>query len=165
MKTRKLFLYIFVTAILGLAIQLVLHEFGHMLFAIFTGNKVEVLSFGSSSYTGIKVINEKSIPIISLGAFILPVAFYIAMSFVKNIFVSLLNMYIGVITAIQLGINAIVILTTDKTSEMFNTYDLGMFVNATNLSNVVCAAAALLITICMLIFAVYRGAKLLALED
>ena len=159
MKTRKLFLYILITAILGLILQLFLHEFGHMFFAICTGNKIETISFGSSSYTGIQVVDESSIAIISLGSFILPILFYIVMSFIKNMFISLLNMFVGVITALQLGINSIAIVITDKTSEVYNTYDLGIFVNATNINLVVCSMVALAIAICLLIFAVYVGVK------
>ena len=159
MKTRKLLFYLFITGVIAFVLQLFLHELGHVVFAIITGNKVEEFSIASSSYTGVNVSNLNSIPLISIGSFILPIAFCIAICFLKSNFLIFLNIYVGVITSIQLGINGISLLTVDNTSPYYNTYDLQMFVNSTNFNPIVVCVISLVIAMVLAFLVISKGLK------
>lgn len=128
MSTRKIILKTFFAGILGLWLQLLLHELGHAIFAYLTGNKVSAIKIGLISYAEIAVANNLGIPIISLGAFILPIIITLLLLNCSNRYyvLNMTTISIGIITVIQIIINVFAIWS--KNTNNIDTYDLYIFI-------------------------------------
>ena len=84
--------------ILGFVLQLTLHEMGHAVFALITGNEVVNVSLGIVSYAVVNVLNEWSIPVISVGSFVFPIVVCAFLALFRSEFVRCLSAVILTIT-------------------------------------------------------------------
>ena len=135
MRNVLLLLKILAISLIGLIMQLVLHEYGHVVLALLTGNVISNVKFGIASYATINIVNGWSVPIISLGSFILPIGVCMLLGLFKNRTINMLVTVILAITMVQLFINAIAILVV-KDSAVLQTYDLGLFITNLGVSGI-----------------------------
>lgn len=159
MRNIKFILKFVLACVLGLVLQLTLHEMGHALFAVITGNEVVDITIGIISYAEISVTNAWSVPLISIGSFILPIIVCVVIEFIPSIFTKMLNTVILVITTIQLGINSVAI-CFEQNYDVLQTYDLGILVTACNVNAIVVSAVTSLITIALTIWSVSKLIKI-----
>ena len=152
MKTRKTFevIVLMVITFLSIFIFLFLHELGHSLFALITGNEVKGIMVGEISYAYINMKNMWSVPLISIGSFILPLIICGVLSLFKNKYIRVLNISFLVSTISQLILNAVVIMF-GKSDQTLNEYDLGIFIKATGFNEFVVGIIALCI-VCIIAF-------------
>ena len=161
MKKRTILINLILPGIFALILHTIIHEMGHIITAIITGNKIQSFSFGSESFAGINVVNFWSIPLISIGSFFLPVIVFIILSLFKKHFIKMLGIYIGFIAVIQAIINSVAILLLDKVSAEYNTYDLGILVNYTNCNPVIVSIISIVLSLIFVAILMYKLAKLI----
>lgn len=149
MNTKNAILKTMFAGILGLWLQLLLHELGHALLAIIRGNEVEKIKIGIMSYAEIKVENTASIPIISLGAFILPLCVVIIFQKVdsKRYFINMTRSMVCMVTLIQLLINIFAMLSKNVSETMLNTFDLYIFISNTEYNKYMVIAICFMVVI------------------
>lgn len=144
MRDVLFFIKIIIIAILGIAAQLILHEAGHMLVAVLTGNTINAASFAITSFTSIKINNAWSISYISLGAFVLPLFICAVFSAVKNKYVVLFTSIVLTATAIQLVMNAWAVLFVN--GKELSKYDLGLYMANTGHNPIAISCIAIIVT-------------------
>lgn len=159
MSKIKFWIEFAISAVIGIWLQLFLHELGHALFAIITGNKVIGMSIGVTSFANIQIVNRWSIPIISIGAFILPVIFCGFIEVFKNLFTRMLSATILTMTIIQLGTNAIVV-SSVRNSSTLSYYDLGIVVNNTDISILLVTFISICVVIALIVWLAFKTTKI-----
>ena len=145
--------------ILGFVLQLTLHEMGHAVFALITGNEVVNVSLGIVSYAVVNVLNEWSIPVISVGSFVFPIVVCAFLALFRSEFVRCLSAVILTITTIQLAINAVAILSVKDVSRL-QTYDLGVCVASANWNNVILSVVSIITVITLIVWVISNLKKI-----
>ena len=151
MRNVKFMLKFIFACVLAFLLQLTLHEMGHALFALITGNEVVDVIVSVVSYAEINVINAWSIPIISIGSFVLPIVVCVLMDFIPSEFVRMLTTVILTITMIQLGINAVAILC-EKNIHNLQTFDLGLVVMNSSINNILLGVLSIIIVLMLIVW-------------
>lgn len=153
---------LFASLLLALVLNLVLHELGHLIVAILTGNKVGALSYGVQSYVGIQVINSWSAPIISIGSFLLPAVIALTVFvFCKNrVIPNLIIMPLAALLGLNIIMNSVVSFVGSANE---TTWDLLMFIQYANLElyKYIVGVVSLIIGILFIIFSCLRYFKVL----
>lgn len=161
MRNILLVIKIVTLSLIGLILQLLFHEYGHVVMAILTGNTISDVSVGSTSYTTIKVVNQWSVSIISLGAFILPIVVCLILNIFKNKTVNMLSAVILFVTIIQLAINAVAIMVVKNDAEL-QTYDLGILMVRLGVNGTLVAIGAFVVVITLCVWLVNKFKKVVA---
>jgi len=158
MRNVKFILKFVLACVIGIVLQLTLHEMGHALFAAITGNEIVDINIGVVSFATINVKNAWSIPVISIGSFVLPIIICAILEFIPCVFVKMLNTIILTITTIQLGINSVAVYFV-KNHDTLQTYDLGVLITSGNANNILVGSIALIVTIALLVWCVCKLIK------
>ena len=146
-----------IACIVGFFLQFILHEMGHAIFALITGNKVVEIHLGIISYAEIMVVNKWSIWLISIGSFVFPLVICSILDALPFEFTKALNIVVLVITTIQLIINATAIICV-RDWNVLKTYDLGICVTTANMNSVVVSIVSFVV-VAYLVFWIVRNFK------
>lgn len=155
MRKIVFWLKFLVATLVGLVGQFALHEFGHALAALITGNEVVSIRFGIMSYAEINVINSWSIPIISVASFVLPILVCMLLEVIPLLFVKMTSSIILCITVVQLALNSFTVLF-EKNVSVLNTYDLGLVVTNASVNNILLGIIALASTVILLTWLIFK---------
>lgn len=159
MRKAPFVLKFIVACVVGFLLQLTLHEFGHATFAAITGNKLANIHIGIVSYAEIMVVNEWSIWVISIGAFILPIIVCGILSIWDCEFTGILSLVMLVITTIQLAINTVAIICV-KDVFALQTYDLGVCITSGGLNKLIVFSLSLIAVICLVLWIINSFKKI-----
>ena len=120
------------------------------MFAYFTENKVMDIKIGLISYAEIVIVNKLGIPIISLGAFILPIiiALLLLKCSIRYYVLNMTTISIGIITVIQIIINVFAIWS--KNTNNIDTYDLYIFIKNSGYNKYTVGIIAVIIAVIIL---------------
>lgn len=140
-----------IACVIGFFIQLTLHELGHATFAVVTGNKLADIHIGVVSYAEIRVVNEWSVWIISIGAFVLPLIVCGILAVINCEFTRILSLLMLVITTIQLAINTVAIICVKDVTTL-QTYDLGVCITSGGLNNLIVFVLSLIVVVCLVVW-------------
>lgn len=153
MRKTPFILKFIVVCVLGVLLQLTLHELGHATFAVITGNKLADIHIGVISYAEIMVVNEWSVWIISIGAFVLPIIVCGVLAVWDCEFTGILSLVMLVITTIQLAINSVAIICVKDVATL-QTYDLGICITSGGINNLIVFCLSLIAVICLTLWIV-----------
>lgn len=136
MKKRifRLISEILIASVLGIWLQLLLHEAGHALFAILSKGKIVGVKIGIVSYVDVFVKNKSDFIIISIGAYIFLYVIWLMLYFINEnrFFINMLRTIIFICTTIQLAINTAIIFILDNSRVL--EYDIGKFIYYSNIN-------------------------------
>ena len=137
-----------IACVLGFLLQLTLHEFGHATFAVITGNKLADIHIGVVSYAEIRVVNQWSVWIISIGAFVLPLIVCGTLVVCNSEFTRILSLVMLVMTTIQLAINTVAIICIKDVATL-QTYDLGICITSGGMNNIDIFIFSSIVVVCL----------------
>jgi len=148
-----------IACVLGFLLQLTLHELGHATFAVIAGNKLADIHIGVISYAEIMVVNEWSVWIISIGAFVLPLIVCAVLAVWNCEFTGILSLVMLVATTIQLAINTVAIICVKDVATL-QTYDLGICITSGGINYLIVFVLSLIVVVCLLGWAVNSFKKI-----
>lgn len=151
MRKTPFVLKFIVECVVGFFLQLTLHELGHAIFALITGNKLANIHIGIVSYAEIMLVNQWGVWVISIGAFVLPLIVCGVLAVINCKFTRILSLLMLVITTIQLAINTVAVICIKDVSAL-QTYDLGVCITSGGLNNLIVFSLSLIVVVCLVVW-------------